>query len=352
MEMQHPNMKSPSAPVLPIQLLEALGCIGSKLEQGQSIESELGCVLRELNNLPAETVVRAEREISSAAKLHRYRRRPKLFTQWLWARPSDIERLEREAGLEYLFIFHMDGTVREAALNKIASGLPSPFMFAGVAWRLNDWALPVRIAAAECAERVFPLTAADVIARAAIALLARENSWGRWTSERAVLVEALHRSDVALALADVLIKRQTGRLTAVLQRALQNSGLDSFLEQIAREAAQPAVRAVALQSLIDGYASWPSGLAWQWIDKSMGIRKRVRTFDRRPLTKKALLKPLIMMGAVDRSAAVKKVALDCLTRHRAEMPDAKEIAAPLLLDRTASVRERAEFLLTIIAEAK
>jgi hypothetical protein len=41
-----------------------------------------------------------------------------------------------------------------------------------------------------------------------------------------------------------------------------------------------------------------------------------------------------------------------LIRYLADMPDAKEIAAPLLVDRTASVRERAEFLLTVLAEAK
>jgi len=58
------------------------------------------------------------------------------------------------------------------------------------------------------------------------------------------------------------------------------------------------------------------------------------------------------MGAADRSAAVKKVALDALIRYRAEIPDAKEIAAPLLHSRTASVRERAEFLLSVIAEGK
>ena len=59
--------------------------------------------------------------------------------------------MEPFPGLRYLFIFHGDETIREAALGKIVSGLPSPFLFAAIAWRLNDRALPVRRAAAECA---------------------------------------------------------------------------------------------------------------------------------------------------------------------------------------------------------
>lgn len=245
MEMQNPNMKRPSVAILPDQLTELLACIGSKLEQQQSIQSELGRALHALNDLPASTVVKAERQISDAAKLHHYWRRPKPSVFRLSAWPSGIEQLEREPGLEYLFIFHMDGTLREAALNKIASGLPSPFLFAAIAWRLNDWAAPVRVAAAECAKRVFPLTAADVIARAAIVLWSRENSWRRWTIERAVLIEALSRPDVAEAFADAVMKKQTGGVTEVLLGALQNGWLDPYLEQLAREAAQPAVRAVA-----------------------------------------------------------------------------------------------------------
>jgi len=245
MEMQNPNMKKPTVAILPDQLVELLGCISSKLERQQGIQNELGRALLWLNDLPASTVARAELEISKAARLYRYRQPPKPRFFWLSARPSGIEQLEREPGLEYLFIFHMDGTLREAALNKIASGLPSPFLFAAIAWRLNDWAAPVRVAAAECAKRVFPLTAADVIARAAIVLWSRENSWRRWTIERAVLIEALSRPDVAEAFADAVMKKQTGGVTEVLLGALQNGWLDPYLEQLAREAAQPAVRAVA-----------------------------------------------------------------------------------------------------------
>src|SRR5208282_3709287 len=70
--------------------------------------------------------------------------------------------------------------------------------------------LPVRIAAAECARRTFPLTSAAVVAQAAMLLLSRESSWRRWTNERGVLIETFSRSDVAAALAEIIKNKQTG----------------------------------------------------------------------------------------------------------------------------------------------
>lgn len=332
-------MPKASTAALPVELYEVLTRIGSKLDQRQSFECELEQALHWLNGLPASVAVRAEREISNAAKLYHSRR------------STDLEQLVRLPSVEYLFIFHSDGRIREAALKKITGGLRSPFLFAAIAWRLNDWALPVRIAAVECARRTFPLTAAEVIAQADIVLLPRKNSWTRWTDEEALLAETLGRADVASSSADIIREKQTGGAALALRYALQQSVLDPHLEKLAYEAVQPAVRAVALRSLIDGYASWPSGFEWQWVDKSMGVRRRVRTFDRRRLTRIASRTPMIVRGVADRSAAVRKVALDGLIRYRAEIPEAKEIAEPLLRDRVASVRERAEFLLTVIAEA-
>ncbi len=245
-------MAKSSSSVLPPYLSAALGLIASKLELRQGIDRELGDVLRWFDELPPSVIVRAATEISLTAKLH-----PS------WRPPSiDPGQLERVHGLEYLFIFHNNGYIREAALQKITSGLSGPFMFAAVACRLNDWALPVRAAAVECARRVFPLTDAEVIAQAAVVLLSREHSWRRWSenNERTVLQEAFARADVGQCLADIISKKETGAVGWLLRCALRQSALDPYLERLAREAVQPAARAIALQSLIDGYANWPNGL--------------------------------------------------------------------------------------------
>jgi hypothetical protein len=317
------------APVLGLQLREALSRIGSKLVLQQSVEGELGFVLDGLNLLPAQAVVRAEREITCAAKLDYHLRQPSRGMFRPRPATTDLDQLKTVPGIEYLFIFHRDGYIREAALHRIGSGLPSPFLFAAIAWRLNDWAAPVRSAAVGCAKRTFPRTEAAIIAQAAMALLSRESAWGRWTTERGLLIETFRRPDVAAALADIIEKTQAGTVASVLQRALQESGIDPFLEDLAEKAAQPAVRAIALQALIDGYAQWPSGFAWQWIDKSMGLRRRVRILRQRPLTTCVSRRATIITGVADRSVAVKKIALDALTRYRAEIPDARDIAEPL-----------------------
>ncbi len=340
----------PANNILPVELTEALRRVGAKLEENAGLQDELENILHLFNQLPASAVVRAEREIVDSARLFHWRRpNPRSLSLSTWS--TDLDQLERFPGLQYLFIFHGDGTIREAALRKIVSGLPSSFLFAALAWRLNDWARPVRRAAAECAKRVFRLTAAPVIAEAAVALLARESSWRRWTDERAILTETLGRRDVASSLADIIKRKQTGAVASVLRRALQQESLDPYLQDLAQAAAQPAVRAVALQTLIDGFANWPRGFERQWVDKSMGRTRRVKTFDQRPLspmvlrTQTMLRRQLIAGGTADRSAIVRKVALDGLIRYRNEIADTREIAAPLTLDRARSVRERAQFLL-------
>lgn len=340
-------------PVLPAELDEALLAIGLRLKHGPPIEQHLDRTLRLLNELPPGVVAKAEGLIRVAARLHyhgapeRDHRGPerdvlyRLFAHKL----TDLDQLERQPSLKYLFIFHADGRIREAALQKMIEPLPSPFIFAAVAWRLNDWAAPVRKAAVECGRRTFPVTANDVIAGAATELLAREGSWRRWRRERTVLDEAFGRPDVAVHIAGRIAGMRTGPAATVLRHALRRDWLDRHLQRLSREAFQPGVRSLALQALIDGHSSRQTGFDWQWVDKTMGIRRYIPTFELRPLAEGAPRKAMIMAGLLDRSAAVRKTALDGLIRYRAEIPEAAELAAPALADRTASVRERAEFIM-------
>lgn len=289
-------------------------------------------------------VTRADGEIANAAGL--YRQSPQPFLgRLLSPRPSDAELLLRTPGLEYLFIFHRDGRLREASLLKITGGLRSPFFFAAVLWRLNDWAEPVRQAAVRCANRSFPITDPSVVARTAAELLVRQASWNRWDSERTILDEVFSRDDVAAQLADLIVRERTGPQASILRYALRTSALDRFLERIAHEAVQPAVRAVALHSLIDGEAKWASGTAWKWIDKSMGLRRRVPVFDHRALTIALTQEALIRRGVNDRSPAVRRVALAGVIRHLRGHAGARAFATQLMTDSSPSVRERAEFIL-------
>lgn len=334
---------------LPNDLADALRGIGDRLEQQLDIAGDYEGVVQGLNGLPPALLAQAEREVVETARLYHwnYRRRdvPSTFKRWFSPRLSDSEQLHRVPDLEYLFLFHRDGLIREAALKKMAGPIPSAFLFVAVAWRLNDWVTQVRAAAVDCAARVFPLTSPGVIAEGAMILLQRDSTWRRWDSERLRLNEAFARPDVAERLADLLATRTIGPSATILRYALRSSSMDAHLSRLARQAVQPAVRAVATQALIDGFTSWPNGWRWRWIDKSMGDRRAETIFEKRELTVPTDRMAQVKASLSDRSAAVRSAAVSGLIRYHDEFADARSLAEPLLSDPSKRVSERAEFLL-------
>lgn len=331
--------------VLPPSLRVVLTTVGERLDQQRPVEPELAARLSEIHRLPPATVVKAEREIAETAHLFHWRRTSPLIVRLFAPRPTDHQQLNDTDGLEYLFLFHRDGHIREAALRKIAGPLPSAFAFAAICWRLNDWVKPVRSAAAECAANSFATTPATIVADAALALMTREYSWGRWGDEKAAFEQALKRTDVREALTNAIVRRRIGPTATVLRFALRGDGFDDYLPTISREAVQPEVRALAAKTLIDGFASWPNGWRWRWIDKSMGLRRREPTFARRDVATVVNRETLIADCARDKAAVVRKVAVASLIRVSLGSVQAQEIASSLANDPSRSVRERAEFIL-------
>ena len=325
----------------------ALAEIGRKLARSERIGDELVRAVTLMSDLSPADIAHADSAIADAAQLHHYRQVPSQVGLWLRFRTnvSDTEQLLRTPGLEQLFIFHRDGRLREAALLRLSGGLPNSFLFAAVAWRLNDWAPPVRAAAVLCARRCFPATAPAVVAATAKALLVRRLTWVRWAHERQPLDEAFDRADVTKYLASIFIQTRTGPVATMLRHALSRPAIDIYLDEIARRAVQPTVRAVALETLIDRRAKWPIGYAWEWIDKSMGLRRRVIAFDNRGIDIATSRGALITRGVHDRSALVRRVALDAVMRHLPGTSEGQEYAAKLAEDRSSSVRERAAFVL-------
>jgi len=334
-------------PVLSPEFVAALRRVGTKLGQHRDVTNAYLEIPDSLNAIPATLLARAEREIVEAAGLYRASGQAPAIVRLFAtaASPTGREQLHRVPELEFLFLFHRDGHVREAALRKIAVPIPSAFLFAALASRLNDWVPQVRAAAAECARRTFAITSPAVIAEAATVLLPRNSTWGRWAAERDLMDEAFARSDVTQNIADILTRRTTGPSAAILRQALRSAPMDSHLATLARDSIQPAVRAVAAQALIDGFASWASGWRWRWIDKSMGVRKAEAVFERRELSVLVDRTSQIEAALSDRSAVVRNAAIAGLIRYRDEIPNVRALAEPLLQDRSRRVRERARFLL-------
>lgn len=330
---------------LPENLARALAVVGDNLDQQKLVGSEIERVITGLHELAPEQVSTIETAIADQARLRRWRREHPTLVRLFSPKFTDGDQLDRIPGLEFLFLFHRDGFLREAALNKISGAVSSPFQFATIVWRLNDWVKPVREAAMRCAARCFPDTAANIVAKASFPLLPRQRSWGRWTVEREVLDELLCRPDVACEMAILFQTETSGPAATSLRYALRNDRLDAHLDHLARRAVQPAVRALAIQHLIEGVATWHEGWEWQWVDKSMGLQRRVPTSRHRPLVAKADLSSVIHAGVTDRSSAVRRAALQGLIRRIDDVENASALANSLLNDKSPSVRERAQFIM-------
>lgn len=335
-----PQQRNP----LPDPLRRALNEVGEALKTGKPLHDRVPAALSLMGALPSKRTARLDSWIAADTGL--YRSSAASRRSIFHARPpSDAERLIATPGLEYLFLFHRDGRLREAALSKVTGGLPNAFMLAAVLWRLNDWAEPVRAAAQLCAARCFPATGPAIVARALSALLVQQASWGRWSGERIQIDRMLAREDVAAHLASAIEQMTTGPSAMLLRHALHKPSLDIHLSRLATTAQQPAVRAAALSALIDAEAQWITGSTWQWIDKSMGVRRRIPVFTRRTLTYSNARQVLIERGVADRSAVVRRVALTGIIRHMLGTDSGRTIARSVAGDRAPSVREKARFIL-------
>jgi hypothetical protein len=258
---------------------------------------------------------------------------------------SEVELMQAEPGYAWLFLFHGNGYVREAALKAIKTPPASPFFFAALAWRLNDWVGPVRQAAVACAGRVLVHTDFNTAAHSALYLLPRRFSWGRWGDELHALDTVFMRQDIIARLADLLTEGTTGALATCLRCAMRYPQMDEHLVRLAVEAIQPQVRAVAYRDLVSGEAIWPEGFQWLWTDKAYGIRRRVPAFGSRPLPGTKPIDTLITEGVHDRSTAVKIVVADALVRVRDQVSNAETLIKLLANDRSPSVRLRADFMI-------
>jgi hypothetical protein len=301
-------------------------------------------------SLPPEGAAAWAGEIGGSARL--WRAHGELDGSPLWPIPfrSDAALVGRVPGLEYLFLYHCDGRVREAALRAIAGPLPAPFHVAAVAYRLNDWAWQVREAAAACIGRTLPASAARAIAPAALFLLDRGRHWQRWQAERGVLDAALGREDVVEGVAAEIAARAHGPMARALAAALRWPAMDRHLAGLARRARQPAVRATAFAALFSGRARWPVRMCLRWIDKSLGRSEWVADYAERPLAPSGEAVS-IEEAARDPAIAVRKVAAQALIDRGIGDAQALRLLQDLATDPSRAVRERAAFALERQASA-
>lgn len=330
--------------VLPPSLSGALRSLSESLERGPSPEA-LRRVLEDLGKLPVKVAVQGAREIADAAQLTwRVPAKKGWFGNLIWPSLSEKVLLRHDPDIAWLFLFHDDGRVREQALDAIQAAPTAAFFLVAIAWRLNDWAEPVRLAAVRCASRVFPHADPDVAASVGLYLLDRRLTWQRWREEQGTIDLIFMRQTVMERLATLLRGDSNGALAAGLRHALRYTSIDQHLPRLAREATHPAVRAVALRCLLERKATWPIGFEWQWIDKVYGRKKRRPVYANRAI--QAPPRDLLLTeGLSDRSAVVRRVAADGLIADRSTIPNLDDILARLASDKSPSIRERADYMI-------
>lgn len=326
--------------VFPERLQLALDTFRNDLNSGRVSEGLVMLIVDQLSALPVETVARAEQELPVSAGLYRG-----TWDDIEYIPPKQIDLLRSVDGLEYVFLFHRNGYLREAALHKLDGAMPSAFFFAAVAYRLNDWVQPVRQAALECALRMFLETNSEIVTTAAMSLLMRRRLWTRGKAETIIIDEVFSRAEVLERFVERLLTTDQGPLGRILISALYDDRIDAYLPVLAQKARRADVRVVALRALVKEEARWPEGLEKKWIDKSMGQYRLAVRYNSRPLTVTEPVEALILAASMDRVATVRKVAMQALVDAPHLWRNMKSVVGRFAVDRSAAVRTGAEYIL-------
>lgn len=326
-------------------LVAALKSYSSARRSGGNLSEALAAVISAMERQTPSSIVEADGAIANVAEL--WSRQPKRswWRRFFFRRRDDLDLLSDYPSIAYLFVFHRNGFVRQAALERIAGPVPNAFLVSALTWRLNDWVPQVRASAVTCASRCFPKTNGKLLADSLFETNRSRNSWGRWSvREQEVLLDAFSREEVREQIVTRLVGSQQGPLPSFLAYLMRYEWIDQYLPVIASNAHVPGVRAIALKSLISGRARYNDGTFWRWIDKPMGVRKREPNVVARTISVQSDPKALIQAGVIDNSAIVRRVTLSALIELGLYDSIDDAILKRCTEDTSASVRFRAEFI--------
>ncbi len=245
------------------------------------------------------------------------------YSMWSWGGMVDVlqratmTQMEKEPELATVFLFHGSGYLREAALDLLDGPLDQPILCYGVAQRLNDWVPAVRVAAKAAMARCYPETATGTLAPAVWALMLNAAGWQRWGDGYTQFMgQVLSRQGLVAVLIEDCLRAFPG--SGRIFRALgQSPHVDLMLDQVARAAREPYLRAMAVECIAEGQVWWPTGgKVKRWLDRSMGHYRLDPELDHRPLTVSVDLATFLKKALADPAAVVRRRAMDALIQHR------------------------------------
>jgi hypothetical protein len=340
-------MRSKPKPELATDFVVKLKAVGHLLENGENVSSAFVGIPKWLFELSPNSISALGMLICHSASLYAYRGKVQrsLLESLLWPSVPEAKQLRRVFGLEYLFLFHGNGYLRQAALEKIAGPLNSPFIAASIVLRMNDWVPAVRQAAQSCAQRTFPATSPFVLASAARSLLADMAAWRRWGPNDGSLRAMLLRDEVCNLIATEMLLSSASSDAVTFRHLVFNPAMDKHLESLAKSAVTPTVRALAAKALLSGQAKWQVGWCKASHDRYERSPRLMRAFESRAISMHSNLSSILPRLAEDPSKLVRVTLLDHLILTKAADPAAAQIAESFLHSDVRPLKERAEFIM-------
>lgn len=243
-----------------------------------------------------------------------------------------------------------DGFRRERTLRSLLQGAPNGFFCSLALRRLNDWVPQVRAAAREHLPHIAERSDPEHVVDALWVALARCSSWGRMEdADRAVVVGLTSIKPVALALKSRIMLATAGPASQVLSQAGRGPALDEWLDEFARSAIQPSVRAKAFRCLLERRMEWVVGRKWRWTDVKWCKGRLEPVLGERALSECGQAPVILKAALVDKSPLVRQVAAEVLIKQPNSIgADALTFAAQLAADPSASVAERGRFVLAML----
>ena len=244
-------------------------------------------------------------------------------------------KFAKNSTLALLALHAANGHLRERAVQ--IAPMADTAALTALLLRCNDWAPQVREAAFARLEAVLPtLSHADLVPLCLFVL----DRVARWERGGAAVVQILaaHR-DWPLVVKATFVETATGPLARSLRSILRSPDYDWALLDLALRAQSVFVRAVAVETLLTGYARWTEGYDWVWHDKVFNLRQKVPRREKRAVTVLSATRAIVLRHAgQDESAKLRSLAADYLIAFGA--PEDDSLVTSLTNDKAKSVQWR------------
>ena len=254
--------------------------------------------------------------------------------------------------LTWLDIISGDGHKREESLYTLSGAAPNAFFLTFIIRRLNDWVPQVREAARVVIPLIINSSEPEHVVEALTVVLLSWGSWGRIEeADKQMILHLINTEDLVVLFKSKLISSISGPMPSLFSQLARTDILDDYLDEIAKYAIQPYLRAKALRSLFEKRVFWIVGQEWKWTNKVYGEGKLIPVIAEREIEVQMPFLELLNRSAVDDSSTVRQVSAEFLIRNLESLGDKSRVfAEKFAVDKSSNVSEQGQFVLRKLDE--